>query len=277
MSEIIDINSILKDFYDISGIRISIHDTEYNEIYCYPKEPAAFCKCLQQNRQVKSICENNDRTAFEIVNRTGKVYVYKCHMGLYEAVAPLYNYGTLSGYLMMGQICDSGPNVKKEIAKKANEILKNSKNSQDIAQSVVAIDRKLINSYINVMTLLAEYITGTNRTLFDNTRLPHLIKDYINKNFASEITLKVLSKKFGCCNATLTNSFKKEFGKTIMNYLFEVRLLKSAEMIEKTRDSFKEISFYCGFSDQNYFSKSFTKYFGCSPSQYRKSRSSRLT
>ena len=38
MREIIEINSILKDFYDVSGIRISIHDTEFNEIYSYPQE-----------------------------------------------------------------------------------------------------------------------------------------------------------------------------------------------------------------------------------------------
>ena len=30
-------------------------------------------------------------------------YIYKCHFGLNEAIMPLYSYGSLTGYLMMGQ------------------------------------------------------------------------------------------------------------------------------------------------------------------------------
>ncbi len=270
MREIIEIDSILKDFYDISGIRISIHDTEFNEIYSYPKEATEFCKCLQEISSVKKDCEKNDRDAFLKVKNSGEIYVYKCRRGLYEAVAPLYSFGTLSGYLMMGQICDTEPMSIKNTAKIAEEILKDTKKACEITATVKKIDRNLINSYINIMTLLAEYITGTNRTFSNTEKLPALIKEFINKNYNSKITLNTLSHKFGCCNATLTKSFKNEFGYTIMDYLFKVRIEKAAELVRKTRHSFKEISNECGFYDQNYFSKSFSKYFGCSPSQFRK-------
>ena len=46
MREIIEINSILKDFYDVSGIRISIHDTEFNEIYSSHGILGSFSKVL---------------------------------------------------------------------------------------------------------------------------------------------------------------------------------------------------------------------------------------
>lgn len=269
MRDIIEIDSILKDFYDVSGIRISIHDTEFNEIYSYPKEATYFCKCLQEIGSVKKDCEKNDHDAFLKVKNSGEVYVYKCRRGLYEAVAPLYSFGTLSGYLMMGQICDTEPMSIKNTAKIAEEILKDGKKAEEITATVKKIDRNLINSYINIMTLLAEYITGTNRTFSDTEKLPALIKEFISKNYSSKITLNTLSHKFGCCNATLTKSFKNEFGITIMDYLFKVRIEKSAELVQKTRRSFKEISNECGFYDQNYFSKSFSKYYGYSPSQYR--------
>ena len=119
------------------------------------------------------------------------------------------------------------------------------------------------------MTVLAEYLTGTNRLITHNEKLPQLIKEYINRNYSNRITLSILSQKFGCCNATLTKSFKKEYNLSIMEYLCEVRLEKSAEMIQKTRKSFKEISGECGFYDQNYFSKTFAKKFGCSPTEYK--------
>ncbi len=269
MQEIIEINSILKDFYAVSGIRISIHDTEFNEIYSYPKEPSHFCKCIQQNKLIHKDCVNNDSAAFAKVKSTGRVYVYKCRRGLYEAVAPLYHFGTLSGYLMMGQFCDNSLEAEEYVVNKATEILGDKNQAIEISKTVNRIDRKLIDSYINIMTVLAEYLTETNKVTTNNEKLPELIREYINKNYSGRVTLSVLSQKFGCCNATLTKSFKKEYGYTIMEYLTEVRLKKAEQMISKTRGSIKEISAECGFYDQNYFSKSFARRFGLAPTEYR--------
>ncbi|MEE1074957.1 MAG: PocR ligand-binding domain-containing protein [Acutalibacteraceae bacterium] len=270
MQNIIEIKSILKDFYSVSGIRISIHDTEFNEIYSYPAEATPFCKALQKNSAVLADCKKNDSSAFGIVKKTGEVYVYKCRRGLFEAVAPVYHYGTLSGYLMMGQICDGSPESMDNVIEKASAILGNRQKAEELSKSVKSIDRKLIDSYINIMTVLAGYLTGTNRLITHNEKLPQLIKEYINKNFSAKITLSILSQKFGCCNATLTKTFKKEYNLSIMEYLCDVRLEKSKEMIVKTRKSFKEIAADCGFYDQNYFSKIFAKKYGSSPTEYRK-------
>lgn len=269
MREIVEIDSILKDFYMISGIRISIHDAEFNEIYSYPSQQTEFCRCLQNNKAVLKDCRHNDATAFAKVVETGNVNVYKCRRGLYEAVAPLYHYGKLSGYLMMGQICDTDPASMDYIVNKATEILGDRREAEEISKTVKAIDRGLINSYINIMIVLAEYLTGINKLFAHNDKLPQLVKEYINKNYASKVTLTILSQKFGCCNATLTKSFKKEYNTTIMGYLTEVRLQKAEDLVKKTRNSFKEISAECGFYDQNYFSKTFTRRYGCSPSDYR--------
>ena len=268
--EIVDVNAILKDFYLVSGIRISIHDEEFNEIYSYPNEPNTFCKCIQTNKAILKDCQHNDAVAFAKVKQTGEVTVYKCSRGLYEAVAPIYHYGKLSGYLMMGQICDTSPSSIEYITDKASQILGDRKKAEEISKTVKAIDRELINSYINIMMVLAEYLTGTNKLFANNDKLPQLVKEYINKNYASKITLTILSQKFGCCNATLTKSFKKEYNSTIMGYLNDVRLEKAEDLVRKSRNSFKEISADCGFYDQNYFSKSFTKRYGYSPSDYRK-------
>lgn len=269
MLETIEINSILKDFYNISGIRISIHDSEFNEIYSYPAQATVFCGRLQKSREVLKDCRKNDSNAFERVKSTGEVYVYKCNRGLYEAVAPLYHYGKLSGYLMMGQVCDSEPSSAEYIKKRAEEILGSGAEAAELSSQVKRIDRDLINSYISIMTVLAEYLTETNRLFAYNEKLPQLIMEYLNKNYSSKITLSILSQKFGCCNATLTKCFKKEYNLSIMSYLCSVRLSKAEEMILKTRKSLKEISADCGFYDQNYFSKLFTRYYGCSPSEFR--------
>lgn len=266
----IEINSILKDFYDVSGIRISIHDTEFNEIYSYPKESTPFCRRLQEDPLVHRDCLKNDADAFSRVKNSGEVYVYKCRRGLYEAVAPIYHYGTISGYLMMGQICDNAPDTKDNIVSKAEKILGSRAEAERLTATVKVIERSIIHSYINIMTVLAKYLTDTNKLFTPEKRLPQLIAEYINKNYSSKITLSILSQKFECCNATLTNSFKNEYNVSIMTYICNLRLNKAKEMLEKSRKSVKEISADCGFYDQNYFSKTFTKQYGCSPTDYRK-------
>ena len=228
-----------------------------------------FAKCLQQSSAILEDCKKNDSAAFEKVKTTGEVFVYKCRRGLFEAVAPIYHYGTLSGYLMLGQICDGSRDAINIIINRAEEILGDRKKAIEISKSVKTIDRQQLDSFINIMTVLAEYLTGTNRLITHNEKLPQLIKEYIHKNYSDKITLDIISQKFGCCNATLTKSFKKEYNLSIMEYLCAIRLEKSAEMIEKTRKSFKEISGECGFYDQNYFSKLFAKRYGCSPTEYK--------
>ncbi len=269
MTKDIEINSILKDFHDISGIRISIHDAEFNEIYSYPHSPTPFCKAIQQDKKIFADCVRNDSAAFLKAKQSGKVFVYKCRRGLYEAVAPIYHYGSVSGYLMMGQICDTDPNTKTNILNSATEILGDRQKAEALTAKVKSIDRELIYSYINIMTVLAEYLTGTNKLFAPTEKLAKLVAEYINRNFQDKITLSILSQKFECCNATLTNSFKKEYKMSIMSYICKIRLEKSREMLEKSRKSIKEIANECGFYDQNYFSKTFSKYYGISPTQFR--------
>ena len=266
----IEINSILKDFYEISGIRISIHDAEFNEIYSYPAKATPFCQKIQENSDILKDCLKNDADAFSKVKKSGEVHIYKCRRGLYEAVAPIYHYGTISGYLMMGQICDNNPSTFEQITCQTEKILNNREEAEALTKTIKTIELNLIYSYINIMTVLAEYLTDTNKLFTPDKKLPQLVAEYINKNYSSKITLSILSQKFECCNATLTNSFKNEYKISIMTYICELRLKKAKEMLEKSRKSIKEISGDCGFYDQNYFSKSFSKYYGCSPSDYRK-------
>jgi len=264
-----ELMNILKDFYRISGIGISIHDADFNEVCSYPDKANRFCGYIQRYGGVWASCKKNDYEAFCRVKATGEVYVYKCERGLYEAVSPIYNCGQLSGFLMMGQICDESNSSINYIIEKTTELTGDKNRALEMSTTIKKMDKDLIYSYVNIMTVLAEYLTGSNRIQNRNKKIPNLIAEYINKNYASKITLTILSQKFGYCNTTLTKSFKNEYNMSIMDYLRNVRLKAAKELIVKTQKSFKEISLECGFYDQNYFSKTFTSFFGCSPTDYR--------
>ena len=100
--------------------------------------------------------------------------------------------------------------------------------------------------------------------------LPNQIKQYINKNYASNITIDTLSNVLLCSKSTLSTAFKNAFQKTIIEYLTEVRLQHAILLLDNPSLSIKTIASSCGFSEQNYFTKVFQKYHHMSPVEYRK-------
>lgn len=60
MEHPIELTDVLKELHNISGFRISVHDTDFKEIAAYPSELGPFCKLLQQNPDARKICVAND-------------------------------------------------------------------------------------------------------------------------------------------------------------------------------------------------------------------------
>lgn len=53
------------------------------------------------------------------------------------------------------------------------------------------------------------------------------------------------------------------------NFLIAYRLKMAAKKIAETDDKIVNISTDCGFNNQSYFSRAFTKHFKMSPAEYR--------
>lgn len=270
MKSSIEITNILREFHKISGFRVSIHNTEFHELYAYPQKLSSYCSIIQHDFYNKKKCIQNDRLTFEKVKETGEVIVYKCHHGLYEAVAPIYHYGILAGFLMMGQVCDNKQKQSLQLKESLKRVVNEEKRINEILKNIKEVPSELLDSYILLMKVIAEYVTQTNTLFLGNGNQAELIMKYIKQNYASKITLDILAKKFSRSHSMLAKCFKKEYGTTIMNALMDVRLNKAAEHLKNGSLSIKEISAECGFAEQNYFSKAFFKKYNCSPSEYRK-------
>jgi ligand-binding sensor protein len=101
-----EIISVLYELYKITGFRTSLHDVNFVEIAAYPPDKLPLCARIHKVASELDICAASDKEAFRKVQESGETVIYKCRYGLTEAVSPLYNFGILMGYLMMGQICD---------------------------------------------------------------------------------------------------------------------------------------------------------------------------
>ena len=269
----IEIIPALKEFHRISGFRVSIHDLDYNEIYAYPESCSPFCSRIQQVDAMKQKCTEMDRTAFEQVQQTEKTFVYQCHCGLYEAVAPIYHFGVLSGYLMMGQVRSQNSSSRERMMKSLLHCVDSAGEAKRYVDSIKSIDEALIDSYVTIMQLVAEHLTRTNKVSHCGNRLAVRIKQYINRNYRRPISLSMLAQRFACCNSTLMSCFKAEYHMTIIEYLYQVRMGQAEQLLLYSEKSVKEVAAECGFSDQNYFTRLFTGRYGMSPTAYRKASS----
>ena len=96
------------------------------------------------------------------------------------------------------------------------------------------------------------------------------IIEYVDKNYTSPLSLKVLSYQYGITAAYLGQLFKKQTGYTFTNYLNTLRVRKAQKLFQYTALKANEIADEVGYNDPNYFYTIFKKYTGIYPSEFRK-------
>lgn len=96
------------------------------------------------------------------------------------------------------------------------------------------------------------------------------VKDYVMRNYKNpEISLTSAAEFASVSTGYLSGLFKKEAGTNFVKYLTDVRMEKSMQLLRSTDMKTYEIAYETGFSNPHYFSVSFKKYTGMSPSEFR--------
>lgn len=271
MKESLDIMFILKELYNISGFRISVHDTQFREIAAYPEELSPFCDYIRRNPEAAEICRSTDAEAFTMVNQTEEVYIYRCKFGLWEAVSPLYHFGVLAGYLMMGQVIDKSAENRHLVEDSALPFADDPTVLESKIDQIPVVGQDMIKSYVNIMTVCSEYITYSNKLRLPERDLAELAMKYIHRNYSQKLTIKDLCVYFHCSKSTLINAFENRYRTSVNRYLTTLRVEHSMILLRESDLTVCEIALQCGFADQGYFSKVFQKEKGMTPTAYRQS------
>ncbi|WP_284646469.1 response regulator [Paenibacillus silviterrae] len=96
------------------------------------------------------------------------------------------------------------------------------------------------------------------------------IKEYVKEHYNKQISLAELSDRFFINPYYLSQLFKQKTGDTYLNFLAQIRINKSKELLEKTDLKVYEICQMVGYSDTQHFARLFEKLVGYKPSEYRK-------
>ena len=94
------------------------------------------------------------------------------------------------------------------------------------------------------------------------------VKNFIDANYQSKITLKTLQYLFYYSKASLEKHFCEQYRIPIMHYCKQVKLEKSKKMLKT--ESVTKVAKKLSFSSINAFSRAFRNTFGMSPQEYQR-------
>ncbi len=254
------IKQLLKDFYNLTQIKICLYDSAENEICFFPEKYTAFCENLRQDKLKDSLCKECDRRAFAECKRTHQPYSYTCHAGLLECFSPILFNERIIGYIVIGQIRTENN----------SSIVSYSDNLQTLYQCLPLIPKDRISSAMHILEACAGYAYLKKLISSQSKSLEERLRDYINIHLTDDLSVQKLCDTFHLSRVDLYDVFKQAFRCTIAEFIKKSRLEKACELLKETNLPIYKVAVQCGIPDYNYFTKNFTKTFYKSPRQYRR-------
>ena len=116
--------------------------------------------------------------------------------------------------------------------------------------------------------------------VMDKQRNPYInaALEYIDAHYSDpNLSLEEIAESLGIAPNYLSSLFSKSLGKKLFEYVNEVRLEKSIEMLLTTRETVNDIGEKSGFGSPRNFMRQFKKYTDMTPTAYRKQHQTRDT
>ena len=269
----LNVNSLRKAFYDfhiLTNMKIALYDASGNPVLSYPKEDSAFCQMLESHPIWCKKCSDCDKMNFDASKKAGRELHYTCHLGLSEAVVPIYNAGDVIGYVMLGQVLttDTADIVRARLKSTFCE-----SEFPNIYEAIDAIPTKTtteLDASITVLKSLATYFLSNKWLAPLKNEFIVELDNYILQNLNHTITARDICSAFHICRTTLYALAKEYLGRSIADYVQNFRIRQSCKMLTETTKPITYIAYATGFSDYGHFSRVFKKIKGVSASTYRK-------
>lgn len=101
-------------------------------------------------------------------------------------------------------------------------------------------------------------------------------KAMIEERYAEDLTIDRLSEAAGFSANYFADMFKKTYGRSVMDYVAQVRMNKAKQLMLGSEGLLKEVAHLVGYKDEFYFSRKFKKEYGLSPTAYIRKRKNKI-
>lgn len=103
----------------------------------------------------------------------------------------------------------------------------------------------------------------------DDSKRVLKVKEYINNNYQHEIKLEDVAALANMSRTSFSRFFRQHTGRTLSDYITDIRMGYATRMLVDTEESISEICFLCGYNNMSNFNRTFRRLKGCTPGEYR--------
>jgi two-component system response regulator YesN len=92
---------------------------------------------------------------------------------------------------------------------------------------------------------------------------------FVDQNYMHDIGIGQIAEQLHMTPNYLSTLFHKKTGSTFMVYLTKTRMLRAKELLADPHIQIQQVAEQVGYARARYFTKLFTEFVGCYPSEYR--------
>ena len=230
---------------------IPIQQVHFNSYCMFVKDvPGMHKKCLECQRKAIDKCS------------AGKSFGGICHAGVFEYVYPLKFGNVVAGALSVGAY------KADDFGKYAKTICDN--NAVTEYSSALKSD---IPEKERVDTLIIPLLCMIKNVFLYNelkAGAPILqVVAFCERAYTKKINVEYLSKRFFCSTSYIARNFKKETGKSLPEFINDLRIKNAMQLLQSTNSDIAQIGATVGYDDPSYFTKCFMKITGVTPKSWR--------
>ena len=256
------LNYLIKNIFDLTGICISILDTDYGVLTnCSPDFD--FCNLLQKSEEEKENCKNCDKKILRKCSKSKKLESHICRVGLYDAAMPIIKNNNIVGYIIMGRI--RSVNSPQELTY-FSDTDPNYDNLKLLYNKLPILKDGQLSALYNIFSCI--FFDEAINIIYDtfiNTAI-----EFINDNLKETLSISVLCKNLNVSTNYLYDAFHKNFNCTVNDYITGQRIKRAERLLIETNLPICSVAEEVGIGNYTYFFRLFKKNNGISPNNYRK-------
>ncbi|MDR1092700.1 MAG: PocR ligand-binding domain-containing protein [Clostridiales bacterium] len=267
------LENLLNDFYNLSGITVSIWDADFRQLAYRPKEMPKFCAMIKSTHTGNARCLESDTKICAAAALAGKPVRHICHAGLSDVAAPIVYDGSLLGFMMFGQIVDAHMPAAEsfdQIKRRCADLGIDRTALFSAYRELKFSDEHLIASASNILEACTHYAHFSRMIELETGQLASEIDRYISERLDQKISVDTFCAKFNVSKNKLYFVSHQAFKMTVNEYILKKRIAKAKQLLVSTDEPIYIISAKIGVPDYNYFTKVFKKAVGMTPRRYRK-------
>ncbi len=183
--------------------------------------------------------------------------IYWIHFTGTEADALLLQCGITAGVHMVG--------TDTRYAELFGSIIRELQLKRPLGMEMTAAQLQML------LVRMARYVDGANTDTPRSTMIEKAVRE-MERRFAEPLSVAELAAQFHVEVCWFSRLFRRQMGASPQQYLMNIRMTKAKELLSTTDCTVGEAARLSGYENPLYFSRLFSRLYGCPPREYRRRR-----